>query len=405
MKTMGSRLMAVAMGIFLGGWALGAEATVTVDAPGGGLTIKSGDNSINMGVWGQFRYIGDDKEDFDGDSSGSGVGHEDGYSSSFSISRLRAYFQGTVYKPWIGYRLEVEFSNTNTDGSNKIKDGYVEVSKVKLAAVRLGQYKVPFSLQELTSDQRGEFIERAITNMKFAAGRDLGVMLWGTTPDKRFGYQAGVFNGGGEGRSQDDQKLMGAARVWVAPLGEYKLSEGPVDNPDKVILHVGAGVRTGETARGSATPGVFEKVDNERAWNLEAAVRFWRCFATAEYFRMTDERKNPVAAPKVHAAGWHAQFGIMAVPRHLEIAVRYAVIDPEQDVPAGRVSEKRLAASWFVSGHALKLQLDGGRVAYGAGFGGLSSLAKRNIPALGTRLPGVTTYQDDQYRLQAQFVF
>ena len=401
----GSWLAMVVAGALLTGAAPAAEGTVSVDAPGQGVTIKSGDNSINFGAWGQFRWVGDDKEDFDGDASGSGVGREDGFSSSFSIPRLRAYFQGTVYRPWIGYRFELEFSTTNTDGSNKIKDGYVELTRVRMAAVRLGQYKVPFSLQELNSDQRGEFPERAITNAKFAAGRDLGVMLWGTTADKKFGYQAGIFNGGGEGRSQDDQKLMGAARVWTAPLGEYKASEGPLENTGAFVFHVGAGVRTGETARGSATPGVFERVDNERAWNVETAVRVWRVFGTAEYFQMTDELENPVEAPTLKSRGWHAQVGVMVVPKHLEIAARYAVINPDRDASDAAVTEKRLALSYFLSGHAIKLQLDGGRITYGAGLASISSLGKRNLPALGTRLTTGSSFHDDQYRLQAQVVF
>lgn len=409
-KAMGPWLAAIVMGVVLSAGSTLAQETeegvkVSLDAPGGGVTLKYGDSSINFGVWGQFRWTGDDKEDFDGDSSGSGVGHEDGFSSSFSIPRIRLYAQGTVFKTWIGYKFEYEFSNTNTDGSNKVKDAYVDVTRLRMASVRMGQYKVPFSVQELTSDTRQEFIERAITNLKFAAGRDQGVMLWGATADKRFGYQAAVFNGGGEGRNQDDQGLMYVAHAWTAPFGEYKLSEGPVDNTDKFILYVGSGYRTGEAARGTATPGVFENVDDETAWNAEAAVRFWRCYGTAEYFQMTDEVDNPVDAPAVHSRGYHAQLGIMAIPKHLEVAVRYAEINPDTDAENANVTEKRLATTYYLSGHSVKLQLDGGRVTFGAGFSSLSPIAKRNLPALGTRLRTDTTFEDDQYRLQAQIVF
>jgi phosphate-selective porin len=269
----------------------------------------------------------------------------------------------------------------------------------------MGQYKVPFSVQELTSDQRQEFIERAITNAKYAAGRDQGLMLWGTTADKRFGYQAAVFNGGGEGRAQDDQKLMSVARVWTAPFGEYKLSEGPLENTDHFVLLVGGAYRTGEAARGTATTGVFEKVDDESAWNAETAVRFWRLYGTAEYFQMTDEVDNPVQGPAVHSRGYHAQVGIMVIPKHLELAGRYAEINPDTDATSANVAERRFGATWYVSGHALKLQADCGRISYDSGFASLSGIARRNLPALGTRLRSGTVFQDDQYRLQAQMVF
>jgi len=378
---------------------------VSVEAPGGGVTIKYGETSLNFGAWGQFRWTGDDREDFDGDGSGSGVGHEDGFSSSFSIPRIRLYLQGTVYRSWIVYRFEYEFSNTNTDGANKVKDAYAEVSRYRMAAVRVGQYKVPFSIQEITSDTRQEFIERAITNNKFASGRDQGLMLWGATADKRFGYQAAVFNGGGEGRSQDDEQLMSVARVWTAPFGEYKLSEGPLENTDRFILEAGAAYRTGEASRGTATPGVTEDVDDESAWNAEACARFWRLYGTAEYFQMTDELDNPVDAPAVHSRGYHAQVGFMAIPKHLEFAFRYAEINPDTDAVSANVTERRLAAAWYVVGHSVKLLADGGRISYGSGFAGLSAIAKRGLPPLGARLSSGTVFQDEQYRVQAQIVF
>src|SRR5262249_16321310 len=245
----------------------------------------------------------------------------------------------------------------------------------------------------------------AIEKAKWAAGRDQGLMLWGATAAKRFGYQAAVFNGGGEGRNQDDQGLMYVAHAWTSPFGEYKLSEGPVDNTGKFVLNVGAGYRTGEAARGTATPGVFEDVDDETACNLETPVRFCPCFGTAEYFQMTDEVDNPVDAPAMHSRGYHAQLGIMAIAKHLEVAVRYAEINPDSDAANANVTEKRLATTYYLYGHYVKLQLDGGRVTYGPGFASLSSIAKRNIPALGTRLKTNTTFEDDQYRLQAQIVF
>src|SRR5262249_53802982 len=187
--------------------------------------------------------------------------------------------------------------------------------------------------------------------------------------------------------------------------GECEVSGGRAGNRGTSGRNVGAGYRTGEAARGPATPGVFEDVDDETAWNVETAVRFWRCFGTAEYFQMTDEVDNPVDAPAVHSRGYHAQLGIMAIAKHLEVAVRDAEINPDSDAANANVTEKRLATTYYLYGHYVKLQLDGGRVTYGPGFASLSSIAKRNIPALGTRLKTNTTFEDDQYRLQAQIVF
>src|SRR5262245_3345828 len=81
----------------------------SVDGSKGGFTIKSGDNSLTFGAYGQFRAIVDDREDFDADPPGSlGFGTEDGPATSFDIPRLRMWVQGTMWKPWLRYKFQWE---------------------------------------------------------------------------------------------------------------------------------------------------------------------------------------------------------------------------------------------------------------------------------------------------------
>ena len=403
-------VLAVALAACLALPAAAAEGdgkpTVTVDFPEGGLTIRSGDNSLSLGVWGQLRWTGTDRQDYDADSSGtSGFGDADPVDNEFSIPRFRVYLQGSVWKKWLKYKLEYELSNTsNSQGSNKIKDGFVEAALRPEFAVRFGQFKTPFGLQELTPDIRLEFQERAITDAKFTSARDMGVAISGTTPSKAVGWSAGVFNGGGESRSQDDVGLLYVGRAWFDPLGEYKLSETAVENPDKMILHLGAAARTGELARGTATSGVYQNPNNETAYGAEFAWRLKRMWATAEYFRMNDEQGNPVSGPTIHSAGWHAQFGYL-VTKSLELAVRYARINPDRSVVDDDLAEARAGVNYYWKGHNLKLQWDVGFLEYDAGYSGLGSLATRNLPALGTRLGPPQTYTDWQSRFQMQFAF
>jgi len=271
--------------------------------------------------------------------------------------------------------------------------------------VRLGQFKVPFSLQQLTPDWRGSFIDRAVTDPKFAVSRDIGGMVSGTFRNKALGYSAGVFNGGGESRSQDDESHLLAARVWFDPLGEYVLSEGALDNPEGMILHFGASARAGEAARGTATPGVVEDPDDERALGAEAAWRWSRLWATAEYFRMRDEQQNPASGPDIASRGWFAQITGMIVPGTFEMGGRYAVVDPDHQSSDDEVREVRMLGAFYIKGHNVKLQADAGALRYDAGFSALSPLARRNLPALGTRLGAPQEYTDRQYRFQAQLAF
>ncbi len=382
----------------------------TTDESQGGVTFKSGDNSLTLGAWGQFRMTVDDRDEYDSDTAGSGVGQADGTSVAFSVHKVRPYMQGTVYKPWLKYKFEFEIGPLKTDATNnvnnaRVTDAFVEFAKLPAATLRAGQYKVPFGLQELTPDYRQEFVDRSIVNSKFAPSRDIGLMLYGAAWEKKFGYQVGLFNGSGQNNPQEDQKQMYAARVWIDPLGEYKMFESANDATAKNILHIGLAYRGGEVERGTATAGVFENPDNETSADFEIAWRWSRLWAMGEYFVQTDKQSNPTAGPDVDARGFHTQFGVMVQPQHHELALRYAQLEPDKNVADAKQQETRLAYSWYIKSHFLKLQTDIGEVTFGKNFSTLSALALRNVsPTLdaGKRLvtlPG-TELKDKQARVQ-----
>ena len=392
------------------------ETTVDASDPTKGfVTFKSGDNSLTLGAWGQFRITVDDRDEYDNDTAGTGLGVSDGTSVAFSVHKIRPYILGTVYKPWLKYKFEFELgplSTTATANVNnaRITDAYVEFAKWQFATLRVGQYKVPFGLQELTPDVRQEFVDRSIANAKYAPSRDIGLMLLGQAWEKKFGYQVGFFNGSGQNNPQEDQKQMYAARVWIDPIGEYKLSESANDAVHKNILHFGIAYRGGEVMKGTATPGVFEGPDNETAASLEIAWRWSRLWAMGEYFVQTDEQSNPTAGPDVDSQGFHVQFGVMVQPTQHELALRFAEVEPDKDVADAKQQEVRLVYGYYIKGHNLKIQTDIGEIKFGQNFSTLSALALRNVsPGLEpakrlVTLPG-TELKDKQARIQLTVMF
>jgi phosphate-selective porin OprO/OprP len=392
------------------------ETTTDASDPTKGfVTFKSGDNSLTLGAWGQFRVTIDDKDEYDADTAGSGVGTADGTSVAFSVHKIRPYLLGTVFKPWLKYKFEFELGPLKTDATSNVNnarltDAYVEFAKFPAATLRVGQYKVPFGLQELTPDTKQEFVDRSIVNAKFTPSRDIGLMLLGYAWERKFGYQVGLFNGAGQNNPQEDQKEMYAARVWIDPLGEYKMFEAANDASDKNVLHIGLAYRGGEVMRGTATAGVFEDADNETAASFEIAWRWSRLFAMGEYFVQEDEQVNPAAGPDVKAQGFHVQVGVMVQPKQHELALRYAQLEPDKDVVDAEQTEMRLVYGYYIKGHNLKIQTDIGQIAFGENFSTLSALALRNVsPALDATkrlvlLPG-TELKDNQCRIQVTVNF
>ena len=389
------------------------ETTVdSADPTKGFVTFKSGDNALTLGAWGQFRATVDDREEFDGDTAGSGLGQDDGVTAAFSIPRFRLYLQGTVFKPWMRYKVEIEVASLRTDATNnlnngRITDAYFDFAKSPYATVRVGQYKVPFGMQELTSDTRQEFVDRSITNAKFAPSRDVGVMLSGLFFDKKLGYQAAVVNGGGQNNPQDDASFMYVARLVYDPLGEYKLIEAAVDDPEKNILHFGVAYRGGEVPRGFSSVGVVEDVDDETALGVEVAWKYRRFSAMGEYFQQTDEQANATVGPDIDASGFHVQFGVFVVPKTQELALRYASIEPDDSISDAKQTEARLVYGYYWKGHNMKLQADVGQITFGQNFSTLSALALRGVSpglAAGSRLVPLPGQELTDQQLRVQFV-
>ncbi len=404
-----SRIGALALVVTLGAVGLvrsadeGSQETRT-DMSKGGVAWSWGDNSIRFVGFAQLRFIAEDKEQFDADAPGSsGAGSEDGLATAFQVPRVRLGFKGTMWKPWLKYAVSYELGQTSGDRDSKFKDAYVEFAAKPMASVRFGQFKVPFSFQELIGDEVLLFAERAITNL-FAPGREQGAVLAGVTANKRFGYAAGAFNGSGESKNQDDDALLYAAQVYWDPLGEYKLTESSLDAPEKgSVLHLAGGYRTGEPGRGYNTQGAFEDPNNQDAVNLAVGWKNRRFTATGEFYTQTTEVVNPPpAAPDVDSDGWHVQGSFAAIPQKLDFALRYAVVDGDTDSPDGEVTETRGLVAYYWKGHNLKLQFDLGTLEYEPSAPGRNTSGA--TLASGTRLVA-DNVTDTVARVQVQLAF
>lgn len=366
-----------------------------MDASKGGLTLRHGDNVLTFGAYVQVRAIFDERELYDADAKGTlGYGEEDGVLPSFDVTRVRLSMRGTMFRPWVRYMVSLEASRSSGESDSKIKDAYVELGGER-AAVRAGQYKVPFGMQTLTPDVSQGFVERSIAAAAFAPDRDTGVIATGFGKARKLGWSLGAFNGSGEGRRQNNESLLWSARAWFDPLGEYKLAEGSVDGPPRSVVHLGLALRGGDMMRGGRT-GVVQDADTETAVGLELGWRKQRAWASGEGYWQQSELHNPTSGPDVEALGLIVQGGLLVLPPALELALRFSQVDPSRDTEDDRTSELRAGVCYYLKGHSLKLQGDVGRLTLEPAAG---SRGNRLAAATGERLT------DWQGRVQLQLSF
>jgi phosphate-selective porin len=390
-------------------WPESAEAQTEtqptqVDASSGGVTFSSGVNSLSIGARVQVRWAVDHREDSDTDTDGIGVGRSDGSLSQFDVPRMRVTFSGGAFRPWLKYLFQFDFSRTSGEGDSKIKDATLEVRPVgRPYRIVLGQFKVPFSLQQLTSSGRQQFVDRAITDNKFAPARDMGAVVAGAAASQHLGYEVGLFNGSGESIRQNNRAHLWVARVFVNPTGIYSLSEGSSDAPERPVYHVGMAVRGGKQIRGRTAAATIEEPDNQTAFDVELAVKSRRVYSTAEFYWMADEQQNPTAGPTIDSRGFHVQGGVTVMP--VELALRYARISGDTALDDAELTEWRAGVDYYWRAHSLKLQADVGQVSYGANYAALSPKARSGLPALGPRLTNGRALSDTQVRMQFQLAF
>jgi phosphate-selective porin OprO and OprP len=125
--------------------------------------------------------------------------------NGFEFRRARLYIAGTVFKN-IDYKFEYDFAE-NASGQPAFKDVYMGMGDIPYVQyVRVGYFKEPFSLEELTSDWITTFQERATMNAFAQPDRNTGIAVYQTYLDQRMTFASGFFrltNNFGDGFGSD----------------------------------------------------------------------------------------------------------------------------------------------------------------------------------------------------------
>ena len=171
--------------------------------------------------------------------------------SSFDIRMSRINLRGRLNKH-IVFRLQTELGGTQ----QKLLDAELTFTLSPAFHLTVGQFKIPFSLENLMSSSRLQTVYRSQSVEALTArnrdiighqhGRDIGCRLHGTflkIGDRDlFEYALGIFNGSGINRPDKDDKKDIAVRLAVKPIQKmtiacafYSGHTTPADVPDTTI--------------------------------------------------------------------------------------------------------------------------------------------------------------------------
>lgn len=146
------------------------------------------------------------------------------YPTQTEFRRARLAVEGKVYSDY-GYKLQYDVA----DDDLSLKDAYITYQGLEYGDIFIGQFKQPFSLEELTSSKYITFTERSLPVGSVATSRRIG-LGWFSGDDH---WSAAVSGYGQEaGNEQEGDEGFGVGvRGTFAPIAEK----------DRVI-HLGAAV-------------------------------------------------------------------------------------------------------------------------------------------------------------------
>ena len=253
------------------------------------------------------RHPGDDPPDFD----------------EYEIHRARVGIEGEVFR-YIQFSIERELTENEAGdetGRRKSawKDVYVEGNFADAAQVRVGKFKIPFGLEQLTGISNLDFVYRSLSANYLAPARDTGVMVHGRFFDRGLNYWAGVFKQDGENaRSSriDGADETFAARVTGTPFRSVAglakaeiggaLTVSALDNES--VLPNGLRGRTVMSQYVFYEP-VFVK-GQRRRYEVDADWSLGPVGARAEYTHLLDSRDGQGLADQdladARARAWYA---------------------------------------------------------------------------------------------------
>jgi phosphate-selective porin OprO/OprP len=201
----------------------------------------------------------------------------DPFTDRIEVRRARFGVRGQFDQDW-KYEIVGNFgfgrhSGTSVNADNGMSDAvtnidvaYFDYAANPAAQLRFGKFKMPFSLEQLTSSNNIDFMERSLTNQlegEFVPAKESGVMLFGS-PQAGLTYGIAASVGRSNKTARFDQPDL-IARGTVNIPKYFK-------NSDSQIVHLGIGYSDGSIVSFAPTMSRTETRGTDAAFVASSVV-------------------------------------------------------------------------------------------------------------------------------------
>src|SRR5213080_3055709 len=220
----------------------------------------------------------------------------------FRLRRARINLTGDFAEQF-DFKVEGEFENSDGLNSNRTAfsatDIFVNWHRYPEAQIKVGQWKAPFGLEQITPDTQLFTIERSLPTGALTPERQIGIQLWGKPlthlwPDEKdlLTYYFGVFNGSGRNTTlNDNNNFMTVGRLELMPFkgqifgqeASLKLGGDVMNSRDDAGTNISQSLNLKVNADGSLSPFVLPGADERTGWSADAWLNIGPFDLIAEY--------------------------------------------------------------------------------------------------------------------------
>jgi phosphate-selective porin len=237
--------------------------------------------------------------------------NEKGKNDGIDIRRARLDLKGSI-SPYFSYRVQADLAD-----KPKMIDAYGEIKLTDYFSITVGQFKIPFSLENLASSNKLEMIDRSQVVEALVArgkdvignqnGRDIGIQVGGILIKHKdqplVEYRLGVFNGSGINVADTANEAKDiAGRLILTPLKGFSFGGDFYNGWDKAVK-----------------PDVAGKSQIRNRYGVELGYVTTRFSLKGEYIIGKDG--------KTSRAGWYIQSGYFIIPLKLQVLGKFDLYD------------------------------------------------------------------------------
>jgi hypothetical protein len=293
--------------------------------------------------------------------------------STFDFRRIRTKISGNAYGKNVKYKIEWDSSTDDVD----LRDAYVEFKHIPWANIWAGQGKV-FSRQVLTSSASLQMIDRADTIDEFRFQNDerkRGVAVHSDKIlDGKFDYSIGVYNPQARTTDNNINTMLYLARTSYYPFGPYEsYKESDLEYTETFKAHIGGGIGFEQIGQNESDSDEDE-VDQTQLL-AEFGFKYKGLSLAGEYHYRKRKVLDPLetadlgtavsAKESLHDQGFFVQGGYFIIPKKLEIAGRYELIDYDSQNPSfgtsgllDNICSYTAGLNYFLHGRDHKIQIN-----------------------------------------------